>query len=72
MCAVGVSLGLIRGTEGTRWLSTGEEEGQIVWDEKKADEDDQEEYHHTRLTVKSWNARRLLQVKTRQFHLKSG
>ena len=31
MYAVGVSLGLIRGTEGTRWFGVGEEEGEIVW-----------------------------------------
>ena len=63
MCAVGVSLRLVRGTEGMRWLGMGEEGGEIVWDEEKVDEDDQEEYHQTQLTAKHWNARRLLQVK---------
>ena len=40
MFAVGVFLRLIRGTEGMRWLGMGEEEGEIVWDEEKVDEDD--------------------------------
>ena len=52
MCAVGVFLLLIRGTEGTRWLGMGEEEGEIVWDEENIGEEDQEVYHQTRLTVK--------------------
>ena len=50
----------------------GEEEGDIVWDEEKVGEDDQERYHQTRLTAKRWNVRRLLQVKIQQLCLKSG
>ena len=60
------------GTEGTRRIGMGEEEGEIVWDEEKVDEDNQEEYHQPRLTAKRWNVRRLLQVKIHQFCLKSG
>lgn len=81
MCAVGVSLDVIRGAEGMKWVGMGEEEGEMVWDEEEGemvgneetvDEDDQEVYHPTMVTAKSSDARRLLQMKMHQSCLKSG
>ena len=72
MCAVGVSLDLIRGAEGMKWVGMGEEEGEMVGNEETVDEDDQEVYHPTMVTAKSSDARRLLQMKMHQSCLKNG